>query len=114
MILSVAELVAAAKQQVNCISATLAYQDTQATFIDVREPAEVAQSAVANSINIPRGILEMNISKHCPDAETTIYIHCASGGRAALAAEQLQRIGYQKVYAISCKHDDVCAAQKNQ
>ena len=56
----------------------------------------------------------MTIAKHCPDADMEIYLHCASGGRAALAAEQLQRIGYTNVKAISCQHNDVCQAQKNQ
>ena len=41
-----------------------------------------------------------------------IYLHCASGGRAALAAEQLQRIGYKNVKAISCGHDEVCQGTK--
>lgn len=114
MILSVPELVALAKKSVTCVNATTAYKNKSAVFIDVREPAEFTSSPVANSIQIPRGVLEMNIAKHCPDADMEIYLHCASGGRAALAAEQLQRIGYTNVKAISCKHDDVCQAQKNQ
>lgn len=114
MILSIPDLVALAKKNVTCISAKEAFEDKNATFIDVREPAEFNASPVANSIQIPRGVLEMNIAKHCSNAEASIYLHCASGGRAALAAEQLQRIGYQQVKAISCKHDDVCQAQKNQ
>ena len=114
MILSVAELVAQAKKSVECISAEQAYKNSTAIFIDVRETAECNVSTVTGSIQIPRGILEMNIAKHCPDANAEIYLHCASGGRATLAAEQLQRIGYNKVKAISCKHDDVFQAQKNQ
>lgn len=114
MILSVPELVAQAKKSVECISAEQAFKNKHATFIDVREPAECSASAVDNSIQIPRGVLEMNIAKHCPDADMEIYLHCASGGRAALAAEQLQRIGYKNVKAISCKHSDVFQAQKNQ
>ena len=42
------------------------------------------------------------------DAERPIYLHCATGGRATLAAEQLQRIGYNKVTVISCKAENVC------
>ena len=41
-------------------------------------------------------------------AERPIYLHCATGGRATLAAEQLQRIGYNKVTVISCKAENVC------
>lgn len=114
MILSVPELVAQAKSTVTCVNATQAFTHKNATFIDVREPAEVAASPVENSISIPRGVLEMNIAKHCADADMEIYLHCASGGRATLSAEQLQRIGYKNVKAISCSHEAVCQAQKNQ
>ena len=114
MILTVPELVEQAKKSVNCVSAAEAFKSKNATFIDVREPAESSASAVENSIAIPRGVLEMNIAEHCTEAEMEIYVHCASGGRAALAAEQLQRIGYKNVKAISSPHDDVCQAQKNQ
>ncbi|TWX73605.1 rhodanese-like domain-containing protein [Colwellia sp. C1TZA3] len=114
MILSVAELVAQAKNSVDCVSAAQAFTHKNATFIDVREPAETAASPVTNSITIPRGLLEMNIAEYCTDAGMEIYLHCASGGRATLAAEQLQRIGYNNVKAISCDHNKVCLAQKNQ
>ena len=114
MILSIPELVMLARTSVQCVSAEQAFKDMGATFIDVREPDESSASPVANSINIPRGVLEMNIATHCPNAQTKIYLHCASGGRATLAAEQLQRMGYQNVTAISCQHDIVYQAQKNQ
>lgn len=114
MILSVPELVAQAKATVTCISAAEAFAKQDVTFIDVREPPEVSISAIKNSLTIPRGLLEMNIVQHCPDPTMEIYLHCATGGRAALAAEQLQRIGYTNVKAISCPHDKVCQAIKNQ
>lgn len=114
MILSVPELITQAKKSVQCVSAAQAFTHKEATFIDVREPAECAASPVENSLQIPRGVLEMNIAQHCPDPDMEIYVHCASGGRATLAAEQLQRIGYKNVKAISCQHNEVCHAQKNQ
>lgn len=114
MILSVPELIALAKGGIECVNAKQAFNASNATFIDVREPSEVSQSSIENSINIPRGVLEMNIAKHCPNADMEIYLHCASGGRATLAAEQLQRIGYSNVKAISCNHANVCQAQKSQ
>jgi rhodanese-related sulfurtransferase len=114
MILSVPELVAQAKKSVECISAEQAFKNESATFVDVREPAECNVSSIENSIQIPRGVLEMNIAKYCTDADMEIYLHCASGGRAVLATEQLKRIGYRNVKAISCKHELVFQAQKNQ
>jgi phage shock protein E len=78
-------------------------------LIDVREPAEAQAKAPAGSHNIPRGIIEMKISTLCPDADAKIYLHCATGGRARLAAAQLLAMGYEDVTAISCGVDDVCA-----
>jgi phage shock protein E len=111
MILSVQQLVAQAKKSVECVTAKQAFSHKDALFFDVREPEEVAASRVKNSIPIPRGVLEMNIAKHCSDPHREIYLHCASGGRATLAVEQLQRIGYKNVKAISCDHQEICKVQ---
>ena len=77
-------------------------------LIDVREPAEHAIKNAVGVINIPRGVLEMKLVEIEKDADRPIYLHCATGGRATLAAEQLQRVGYNKVTVISCKADSVC------
>ena len=79
-------------------------------LIDVREPVEAQQKSPAGSHNIPRGILEIKITEICPEAGHHIYLHCASGGRARLAADQLLRMGYHNVTAISCGVDDICLA----
>jgi len=57
--------------------------------VDVREPSEVTQRPINCSTNIPRGLLEMKITELTQDLSTPICVHCASGDRAALAAEQL-------------------------
>lgn len=79
-------------------------------IVDVREPEEVISKPSNANINIPRGVLESQMPKHCPDETLPIFIHCASGARATFAAEQLERIGYQNVWVITCKVDDVIAA----
>lgn len=115
MLKTIPELVSEVRQNIQTTSAKDAYifsKDEKSLFIDVREPQEVIESPVANSINIPRGMLEMSIAKHCTDESCQIFLHCASGGRATFAAEQLLRLGYQKVSAIICSHNDVCSAQK--
>lgn len=83
------------------------------TVIDVREPEEVQAKPASASINIPRGVLEMLVTEKIRDADHPIYIHCASGARALLAAEQLERIGYKSVSVISCPIDSVCEAQQS-
>lgn len=73
------------------------------TVLDVREAAEREKSPVEGSLHIPRGVLEMQALERFKDADTPLYLHCASGARAKLAAEQLIALGYQNVTAISCE-----------
>ena len=98
-------------QTIQTISAQEAYifaKKEKSLFVDVREPQEVTMSPVANSINLPRGVLEMNIAKCCPEDSCNIFVHCATGGRATFAAEQLTRVGYKNVWVITSMLDDIC------
>jgi phage shock protein E len=103
MILTLPELMAQVAPNVRCLEIATAKTELglkHGTLIDVREPAEHAAASVAGSVNIPRGVLEMKLPELYPDPATPIYLHCASGGRARLSAEQLKRIGYTNVTAI--------------
>ena len=84
--------------------------DSQSLLIDVREPGEYQAGFIAHAINIPRGLVEFAIFDHPKvkpqlDREslkdTPIYLYCKSGGRSALAAESLQRLGFEKVFSLS-------------
>jgi rhodanese-related sulfurtransferase len=77
-------------------------------LIDVREPAEHATKAAIGAINIPRGLLEMKLMEIEKDAARPIYLHCASGARATLSAEALNRVGYENVTVITCKAEQIC------
>jgi len=112
--LSIPELIKQTCQSVRRIEASTAFsemRENNGLMIDVREPGEVAAQSADGTINIPRGVLEMKIADVCKDADAPIYLHCASGGRAALAAKQLQKLGYTNVTAISCSIDDICRTQ---
>ncbi len=105
MLKTVPELVAQAREHIRCVDAATAMnevRDNQGTIVDVREMVEVEQLDAPHSLNIPRGILEMKIPDLVPDAAHPLYVHCATGGRATLAAEQLQRLGYERVSVITC------------
>lgn len=105
MLLTIPELLAQAIPNVRQISAQQAADQRRVSdsiLIDVREPSEAQESPVAGAINIPRGVIEMKMPELCPSPTQLIYVHCATGARAALAAEQLSRLGYQNVSAISC------------
>ncbi|APE06219.1 MULTISPECIES: rhodanese-like domain-containing protein [Alteromonas] len=90
---------------IRTVSAKQAAQEiesNQGMLIDVREPAEVAENHVEASLHIPRGVLEMQMLEKAKDPSTPIYLHCASGARAKLSAEQLIKMGYENVSVVTC------------
>ena len=108
MLRKLPEIAQEARKQMRCLDAATAMAEAKqnnGVLIDVREPVEVQATFVPAAINIPRGILEMKIGEVAPGAEHPIYLHCASGGRATLAAEQLVRMGYENVTVITCPID---------
>lgn len=114
MLTSLPELIANARSQLRCLNAETAIKELQkegGIMLDVREPAELSDTPAPQSINIPRGILEMKVMDLIPDSAHSIYVHCATGGRATLAAEQLERLGYTNITVITCSADIV---QKHQ
>jgi rhodanese-related sulfurtransferase len=88
-----------------CLDAATALREIKendGTIVDVRELVEVYDLAAPRSVHIPRGILEMKIAELIPDENHAIYLHCATGGRATLAAQQLQNMGYTRVTVVTC------------
>lgn len=79
-------------------------------LIDVRETGEHTDAAVGGFINIPRGILEMRIGDLCQDPQRCIILHCGTGGRAALAAQSLEKMGYKNVHLINASFAEIKAA----
>ena len=69
-------------------------------IIDVRESKEYAEGHVASAKHLSRGVLEQKIEEVVPDFRTPIVLYCDRGKRAALAAENLIRMGYQRVRSI--------------
>ena len=75
--------------------------------VDVRDPTEVQQSGkLKGAVNVSRGMLEFRADPesqyHNPafQRDKTILLHCASGGRSALAGKTLQDMGYTAVFNI--------------
>ncbi|PJK10197.1 rhodanese [Lysobacteraceae bacterium NML120232] len=111
MTVSAAELVAAARQRIREVSPGEFHQDRKAALlIDVREPAEFASGHLEGAVNIPRGVLEFQIDAHpAAGRDAALVIYCRTGGRAALAAESLQRLGFADVRSISGGIEAWCA-----
>ena len=82
-----------------------------AVVIDVREPSEFETGHIPGSINLPRGVLEFQVDAHPAVAnvsdpalshkERPIVVVCRTGGRAALSAVNLQRLGFADVRSIA-------------
>ena len=76
-------------------------------LLDIRDAPELERTGRAvGSHHIPRGMLEFradpNVQSHDPELrkDRPIILHCASGGRAALAGKLLKDMGYEKVYNL--------------
>jgi len=69
-------------------------------LLDVREPDEYEQGAIAGSVHIPRGQLESNIENRLPDRSTPLVVMCAGGVRSAFAVQTLQQLGYSNAVSM--------------
>lgn len=102
-----AEMVAQAKGKVRNLTvdeAAAELESGDAVLVDIREPGERAQNgSIEGAVEAPRGMLEFwadpSSSYHREefDPQRRIILHCASGGRSALAAVTLQELGYENV-----------------
>lgn len=69
-------------------------------LIDVREESEFAKSRIAGARHLGKGIIERDIERAIPDPNADIVLYCGGGFRSALAAENLQRMGYRNVASM--------------
>lgn len=69
-------------------------------LVDVREAEEYAAGRIAGSVSLPRGILERDVERAFPDQAATLILICGGGFRSAMAAENLQKMGYQNVISV--------------
>ena len=102
-----AELVAAAKQRTEALTVeqtAAELEGGEALVVDLREPGELAQQGkIPGAVHAPRGMLEFYADPASPyhrpefDPNRRVVLHCASGGRSALAADTLKELGYTNV-----------------
>jgi len=69
-------------------------------FVDVREDGEFAVDRAAGARHIGRGVLERDIETLIPDKGAAIVLYCGGGYRSALAADNLQKMGYTNVVSM--------------
>ncbi len=110
------DLVAQAKAQTHEIALTQADEAIRNAdvLVDVREADEYAAGHIPGAVHMSRGLLEfkMSGSPELAARDLNIVLYCKTSGRAALAAVQLQAMGYLKVSSIAGGFDAWVAAGK--
>ena len=69
-------------------------------LIDVREESEYAKDHLPGARHLGKGIIERDIEALAPDPATELVLYCGGGYRSALAADNLQKMGYTKVLSM--------------
>lgn len=96
------DLLLAAKAEISEISTETAAARVAAgyTVLDVREPDEYQEGALAGAIHIPRGHLESQLEGRIIDKQTPVVVYCAGGVRSAFAAQTMQQLGFTNVESM--------------
>jgi rhodanese-related sulfurtransferase len=69
-------------------------------LVDVREESEFAKDHLPGAIQLGKGIIERDIEARVPDLNAEIVLYCGGGFRSALAADNLQKMGYKNVISM--------------
>jgi rhodanese-related sulfurtransferase len=69
-------------------------------LVDVREESEYAKDHLPGAIHLGKGIIERDIEARVPDLNAQIVLYCGGGFRSALAADNLQKMGYSNVISM--------------
>ena len=97
------EMLAEAKSAIREVEPAEAEEEIaagNAVVLDVREPDEYGQGALADAVHIPRGTLETSVEGRIPDKSSHVVVYCAMGTRSAFAAKTLQELGYTDVASL--------------
>ena len=69
-------------------------------LVDVREDGEWQKGRAKGAVHLGKGIIERDIEKAIPDRAAKIVLYCGGGFRSALAADNLQKMGYTRVVSM--------------
>lgn len=98
------QIVNAAREQIRECSAGDVKQRLDAgekfCLVDVREESEFAAGHLPGALHLSKGVIERDIETAIPATDTPIVLYCGGGYRSALAALNLQRMGYAQVVSM--------------
>lgn len=69
-------------------------------LIDVREESEFAKDHLPGAVHLGKGVIERDIEQRIPDPAAELVLYCGGGFRSALAADNLQKMGYTNVTSM--------------
>jgi len=69
-------------------------------LVDVREESEFAKDHLPGAIHLGKGVIERDVETRVPDLSTALVLYCGGGFRSALAADNLQKMGYTNVLSM--------------
>lgn len=83
------------------VEQTLERMEDGANLIDAREDREWNDSHAKGATRIGRGVIERDIVGKFPDKDTELILYCGGGYRSALAADNLQKMGYRNALSMA-------------
>lgn len=69
-------------------------------LIDVREESEFAKGHLPGAVHLSKGVIERDVEAKFPDLGTELVLYCGGGFRSAMAADNLQKMGYRNVISM--------------
>ena len=68
--------------------------------VDTREDNEWAKGHIPGAVHLGKGVIERDVEKTIPDKNAPLVLYCGGGFRSALAADNLQKMGYKNVLSM--------------
>ena len=69
-------------------------------LVDVREESEFAKDHLPGAMHMGKGVIERDVEQKVPDLNAEMVLYCGGGFRSALAADNLQKMGYTNVISM--------------
>ena len=69
-------------------------------LVDTREDNEWAKGHIPGAVHLGKGVIERDVETAVPNKNATLVLYCGGGFRSALAADNLQKMGYKNVISM--------------